>query len=314
MRRQVPRLWLFALVAFASTLGSAAPVEKREFSSSPRGQIERVLRDGLLAEERVFGSEGVLEEESIFAKGVLVQRNLYIRVGGRLVKIEASDGSGESAGTMEYRYDGAGRLVAIETTGIFGDGGAGLVLLQGKPQVAWTRIDGASEIRRFDEKGRASLLVTCLDSKAVSRETRSYGDGPFPVLSVVEDIGSGVTIRVEYDGKGKPNQRTESLNGRERSRITYRYGDDGRLVEESTRAAGTLSSRILSYDGAGKLSDEEDRLNGEISRTIAFSGDERVEELYHSGLLFARVSYSGGRKIKEEFFDGASVARTRIYP
>jgi hypothetical protein len=292
----------------------SAPEERREITNSPAGQIERVYRDGVLAEERRFAPDGGIEEESIYSGKDLVQKSEYRRVAGRLMGIEASDLSGAPIGSIKYRYDGAGKLISVETSGIFGSGGAGLILASGSPQAAWTRMDGQYEVRRFDEGGRPLILLTNSDGKPVSRETRTYGSGPFPLHASIEDLVAGTVSAIDYDERGMPILRVDSAKGKERARISSRYGSDGHLAEETTRTAASVVVRKYTYDSAGALAGSEEILNGNTSKTVTYSGDARVEDLFRNGKLFARVSYLGGRKVKEEFFDGGSVVRSRNYP
>ena len=91
-----------------------------------------------IREERSYDLSSALLQERLFgADSLPVETRTYLREGGRLVKIEAKDASGNAVGTRSYRYDSEGRLLGVSSEGSLGTGSAGMIARSGMPQGAW---------------------------------------------------------------------------------------------------------------------------------------------------------------------------------
>jgi hypothetical protein len=312
--------------AFSEAAAKAVPAgdEAVVSSSLPGGGArELVYRRGALAEERVTDSLGALLEETLYgappsadaAASAPAETRKYLRSKtGRLERVESRNPDGALVGSLDYRYDRAGRLLGVASTGSFGPGGAGMLSAGGPPQGSWIAAGASTTAASYDERGRPLVLTTMLDGKAVLVERRSYGEGPSPVRIETEDLASGALASIDGDESGRPLLRKDSIRGKETSRTAYRYDAEGRLVEEASReAAGSVLTRSLSYGKDGELGREETRKDGMLMSAVEYVEGGRVEELYRGGELFVKATYAAGRKIRDEFFSGGESVRRKDY-
>jgi YD repeat-containing protein len=305
------RIAALTLLLFVPFAGPSQ--ENSELRPDPKGWREIVYRGGAIVEERLTAVDGNLIEEIKYGPSGPIERRSYVREGGRLARVDISGASGAPTGSMEYRYDVRGRLLRVEYKGAFGTGGAGMVATAAAPSGAWTSTTSAVYVRSLDQRGRPLVIETLREGKVLVRETRSYGDGAFPIRAQLDDIASDSSTVTEYDGIGRPMLRVSSSRKTEISRVAYAYDDAGRLVEESTRIPGSRETRRLSYGPDGALSREEFSVGAAVNRIVSHESGLRIEELYQDGELFVRTTYSGGRKIKDEFFEGGALRRFKEY-
>jgi hypothetical protein len=292
-------------------------VERRVVRKTGSGSLERVLKGGVLREERRSGQRGeLLEELFYFESGLLRERRAYGYEARRLAKVEAFDSGGAPLGALSYRYDPRGRLAELAATGSFGEARSGLLGLPGGGIAAeWSTLEGELLLRRFDQAGRVASVETRRGDAVLRRESFSYeGSSARPSFSLLEDLASGEGTEKAFDAAGRILSLRVLSKGAERSRTDFAYDAKGRLESERTRSGGSLTLRSLSYDEEGGLLREETRKDGLLFRTVVFAGEGRVEEYFEGGILVLRATYEGARKVKDEFFEGGQVARSRSYP
>ena len=308
-----------------SAPAAATDPDRTETIADAKGSHELVYRGNALSEERIFDGLGALLEERLFGSDSLPEETrTYLRAGGRVIKIEAKDASGDPVGSRTYRYDREGRLLGVSSEGSLGEGSAGMIARAGMPQGAWVSSVEASAkassdsvnstvVLGYDDQGRADFIQTMQNGTVASIEKRVYGDGGTLDSVLTEDRSTGQTSELSYDEKGRLSTRVDSPAKGAKQRFEYFYDDAGRLIEEQSFKLGHRSSRALSYGPDGKLSREERRKDGEIILAQTFIENGRIEELYEDGAIFVRATYIGGRKTKDEFFSEGVLVRTREY-
>jgi YD repeat-containing protein len=303
---------IFAFLVFAASLLCAEDrVERR---ADPRGSRELVFHDKILVEEHIYGPDAALLEDILYEKGKPREIRSYIRVDGRLMRVEARNANGSLIGQLLYFYDTNGSLLHVAASGSFGASSAGMLDSGSTPLASWTIHNAELSLVRYDSQGRPILNVSEKDGKPIATRGDSYAQGPFPQRTVVSDELNGQTRTTDYDTSGRPTLLVVADESNQISRTDYRYDSSGRLVEERTQKGLDLLSRRLSYDESGALVREEYRNNGTLRTVILQPGDNRVEEHFQDGVMFVRVSFSKGRKIQEDFFIDGHLAWTKEYP
>ena len=112
--------------------------DRIEKIADSKGWKELLYRENVLVEDRSFDAQGALLTERIFDATLLpIETRNYIRVDGRLIRVEAVDAFESPSGSMTYRYDKNGRLLGINSDGVFGAGTAGMIASMSSPQGAW---------------------------------------------------------------------------------------------------------------------------------------------------------------------------------
>jgi antitoxin component YwqK of YwqJK toxin-antitoxin module len=278
------------------------------------GWKELDYRNGALVEERTFDSNGALATERRFSPESLpILTERYVREGGRLVRIEATDAAGNSVGLRSYHYDREGRLLNVRSEGELGEGAVGTIATTCTPQGTWMKDGPEATILAYDETGRAVLLETMDEGKVSRIENRNYGEKGVPISTEIEDKKTETTTAITYDEEGRQTQRREVTAKGVESRTLYRYDEAGRVAVEERRSGGQVLSVQKSYDKDGKLSRVETRRDGTLVLAVDYAGNGRAETLYEDGKAFVKATYSGGRKVKDEFYDKGVLARTREY-
>ena len=306
-------LCLAAFYAFCEGIEDAAENERIERLTGKSGYRELVYHGKDLVEERAFDLKGALLEEKYLGDDSLpYETRSYIRIRGRLERVEARDGAGAVIGSMGYRYDCLGRLVGLDEEGSFGDGSSGMISTEDGPQGAWTK-DGVTTILVYDGAGRAIAEQTIKDGKAQSIEKRSYGENGSLNSVSVQDKASGSSSELVYDEKGRLSSRKETKSGGDETKTNYRYDKAGRLIEESTKVGEHTSLVSRSYGEDGSIERVETRRDGVLLLAVETIEGGRVEEIYDSGQLFVKATYLNGRKVKDEFFVDGSLVRARKY-
>lgn len=305
------------LVALALALGSSLAFtegdERIESVPGAKGSKELVYRGENLVEERSYDERGALVEERSFDSTSLpVETRSYIRVEGRLTRVEARDFSGIVSGSKSYHYDSKGRLLGVSSEGSFGEGVAGMIAARSVPQGSWT-VGDKTVVLAYDELGRAVLSQTMKEGAALAIERKVFGESGLLESLTLEDKRSGLVQETQYDEKGRPESRIDIPALGPKEMREYGYDDSGRLVEERRSKAGHKTKIVKSYGEEGSLIREETSQDGELILVVSYDKDSRVEELYEEGEPFVRASYSGGRKVKDEFLSDGIVVRAREY-
>lgn len=330
MTKPPPRLARTALMATALAVlcaveGQAAPAasvtapaesvtDKLHNTTLKASRTETEERDGILVAERSYDASGALLEESRYGPEGLVETRTYLRDSGRLTKVEAKDSKGALVGSLDYRYDGRGRLVAVIPSGSLGAGTVGMISSGPSPSGSWAADGSRLTVQRLDEKGRPLRIETLAGGKAIARRKYAYGEGVLPIRVEDEDLAAQTSLVSEYDGAGRILIKSEYLKAALRSRSEYRYDAAGRLTEERSRNKGSLVLRTLSYDEEGTLAREETRTDGVLTGAVEYRGELRIVERYHEGLLFAKTTYRSARKVKDEFYVEGVLSRSKEYP
>lgn len=290
-----------------------APIAAPAAALPPGGRVENQERDGIVVSRSIYDAAGSLLEESFFTADGLSERREYIRGEGRLLRIEAADVSGKLVGSIEYRYDGRGRLIGLKPMGSLGSGSIGMLASGASPEGSWYGSGDSITVLLLDVEGRPLREEKLVGGTSISRRSFVYGEDGFIEHSEETDLASDESMVSDFDDKGRLLVKAEKLKGILRSRTEYRYNPEGKLVEERSRSKLSLVLRSFAYDEAGALAREETRIDGLLSGAIEYRGDIKILERYHEGSLFVRSSYSSGRKIKDEFFDEGLVTRTKEY-
>jgi YD repeat-containing protein len=300
---------LLAAIAAAESFGE----ERTERIDGAKGSKELVYRDGVLVEERSYDLRGALLEEKAFSPDSLpIETKAYVRVGGRLLRVEDRDSSGVVIGSMAYYYDSNGRLLGMTAEGSLGSGSAGMISSEDGPQGSWIK-GSSTTVLAYDEAGRAIVIQTMQDGKALSVEKRRYGEKGVIASTLIQDAASGSSTELLYDEKGRQSQRRDTIKDKPEIKTVYRYDARGRLVEEERNQGSHSRLMTSSYAEDGSLARVETRLDGKLVLAVDYVENGRVEELYDEGLLFVKATYAGERKVKDEFYDDGSLLRTRDY-
>jgi antitoxin component YwqK of YwqJK toxin-antitoxin module len=292
----------------------AVSEEKVELIEGSKGNKELVYRDERLAEERVYDERGALIEEKTYDSNSLpLETRSYVRIEGRLARIEARDADGEVTGTRFYHYDRTGMLLGESSTGSLGDDSVGMIASESVPQGSWITKGNLTTVLGYDDEGRVDFLRTIKEGKTISLERRTYGTGSLLASVSLKNSVTGSSTETIYDASGRPSLRTDIPAKGPREKTEFRYDDAGRLVEETSYRGGHKTAIKKSYDDSGNLVREETRRDGELLLSIDYIEGGRIEELYENGTPFVRATYSGGRKVKDEFIDDGKVVRSKEY-
>jgi YD repeat-containing protein len=278
-----------------------------------KGSKELVYRGDALVEERSYDLRGALLEEKSFGPDSLqIETKAYIRVEGRLARVEARDSSGVVIGSMAYHYDRNGRLLGLSAEGSLGSGSIGMISSDDGPQGSW--VNGAdTTVLAYDEEGRAVVIQIIKEGKAISVEKRKYGAGGMLASIDIKDASSGSSTELLYDDKGRQSQRRETLKNKLEIKTAYRYDEKGRLAEEERNQGSHRLLMTRSYADDGSLERVETKQDGQLVLTEKYTENGRIEELYDGGFLFVRATFAGERKIRDEFFDEGVLIRSRDY-
>ena len=316
MRRSSLSIAAILVLLVASLAWGEDRIEK---IADSKGYKELIYRGDALAEQRSFDLQGaILEETTMDSSALPLETRSYIREKGRIVRVEARDGAGNSTGAMSYRYDRYGRLLGVDAQGSLGLGSAGMITSRALPQGAWVSGSSSSakpltRVLAYDLAGRPTSLQTLLDGSPVTIENRSYGVAG--LLSAVhsEDRVKGLSSDFSYDDKARVSLRTDTPAKGPKTKTEYSYDDSGRLSVERSFGQGHPLSKTYAYAEDNSLARVETRRDGLLLLVVVFIENGRQEELYEEGNIFVRATYKGGRKTKDEFFADGVSARTRTY-
>jgi YD repeat-containing protein len=302
----------FFLFFFCASAGVFSE-ERVEQIGGAKGSKELVYRDEALIEERSYDLKGALISEKTYGADALpTETKAYIRVEGRLTRVEARDSSGVVIGSINYHYDRNGRLLELSADGSLGSGSAGMISSEDGPQGSWVK-GSLTTILAYDEEGRAVVIQKTKDGEALTVEKRKYGDKGILASTAIQDASSGSSTELLYDDKGRQSQRKDIFKDKPEIKTAYRYDEKGHLVEEERNEGShrNLISRFYADDDS--LERMETRQDGQLVLSVTYIENGRIEELYDEGLLFVRATFAGGRKVKDEFFDEGVPLRSREY-
>jgi len=301
-------------------------VERRVLSWKGEERLERLFRDGNLAEEDRYGALGELLNEKVYKlntksdKPELFETRAYHYGSGLAVsllsKVEAFDGSGATKGALEYRYDARSRLVEVRASGSFGKERAGAVVGSQGLAAAWSGL-GEDSVFVADYDGGKPLLeaVYDKDGKVQTAQSYAYDEKGALVSTSRSDQESGKLTETSYDSGGRPIRIAVKLGVSTLSRQELRYDEKGRVVEDDFFEGDTSVEKSSSYSEAGTNSCVVMKKGGIIQSSENVAPDSSsVKELYDRGLLFLRIYSKAGRVVKEEFVTEGNVVRVRVFP
>jgi hypothetical protein len=301
-------------------------VERRLLLWKGDGRLERLFREGNLAEEDSYGAQGVLLNEKVYklnpvsGKAELAESRIYTyssaELGSRLTKVEAFDQGGAPRGGLEYRYDARARLVEIRASGSFGKERAGAAVGTRGLVAAWIGMGEDSVFVASYEGGKPLVeAVYGKDGKALSVESYTYGEGGGLSSTSRSDPKSGEISETSYDAGGRPVRIELKLGAATLSRRELGYDERGRLIEDALSEGDKSVEKTTSYAEEGTKSRIVTRKGGVIISAESVEADSSsVRELYDKGELFLRVYSSKGRVTREEFIREGSVVRVRVFP
>jgi hypothetical protein len=309
-----------------SLLHKGAEIERRLLLRKGDGRLERLFREGTLAEEDSYGAQGELLNEKVYklnpasGKPELSESRIYSYSAAGplslLSRVEAFDREGASRGALEYRYDARERLVEVRASGSFGRERAGASVGTRGLVAAWSGMGEDSVFVASYEGGKPLLeAVYGADGKALSLESYAYGaDGRLSSTSR-SDPKSGESSQTSYDSGGRPLRIELKLGSTTLSRRELGYDEKGRLVSDTLLEGDKSVEKTSSYTDGGTRSRVVTRKAGLILSSESVEADSSsVRELYDRGELFLRVYSSKGRVTKEEFIREGSVVRVRVFP
>jgi hypothetical protein len=274
---------------------------------------EAMETDGLLKEEFMYDAQGHPSMERIFLENGAIEETAYEYASGQLVSRTTTAG-GATVSKRTYLYAPDGRLaLAREESG----SESGTSAARSGASSSWRIGATGLELRTYDATGRLVLISIYDGADRLSQEDHVWKEGTLERVTVV--LAGGTTTSTEYvvsgpargnisairvtnsdesvsteqrtyNGKGQLASVETYLRDRE-SVVTYGYGDDDVLASTTTSVEGVLVS-VVRHEAS----------------TV------RVEELYDSGAMFARVRYEDGRRVLEEMLRDGVVTRTRRFP
>lgn len=208
--------------------------------------------------------------------GALVSELTYTP-GGRVASYRDPDG------TIDYEYDGAGRLVAVRLPEVADADGA-----RRRPTIRY----------ELDKSGRRTAEI---DANGLRTETDYDAGGSVAVMRQAD----GSEVRFEYDAGGRLLARRDE-DGDE-TRFTWDAGGHLTAVTEPAAADGVAPAVTrLVYDGWGQLRARIDALG----RTVAFDYDELGRETRRvrpDGRAQVREYDAVGDLVRWVDFDGTAV-------
>jgi hypothetical protein len=301
-------------------------IERRLLQWKGEGRLERLFREGNLAEEESYGAQGELLNEKVYKlnpkseKPELSESRVYTysaaSYGSRLGRVEAFDQEGASRGALEYRYDARGRLVEVRASGSFGRERAGATVGTRGLVAAWAGMGEDSVFVASYEGGKPlAEAVYGKDGKALSMESYAYGeDGRLSSMSL-SDPKSGESSQTSYDPGGRPLRIEVKLGSTTLSRRELVYDEKGRIIEDTLSEGDKSVEKTSSYAEEGTKNRIVTKKGGLILSSELIEADSSsVRELYDKGELFLRLYSSKGRVTKEEFIREGSVVRVRVFP
>ncbi|OHD75647.1 MAG: hypothetical protein A3J97_16085 [Spirochaetes bacterium RIFOXYC1_FULL_54_7] len=290
------------------------PVTTWQRSLDATGLINReaVEEDSRIVEERLFGTNQILNLERFFLPDGSVKETRYVRDGDRLIS-STQFKNGEETGSRVYLYYPDGRLAAVRERTADKIRPTGTERPKSGQTISWTWGSAGLILSIFDNEGRLTGSRTYDGAVLVSMEERIWRDGRLASIST-EEPEKGTRLILGYNETGSLESRLEIKNGQSVALYEYAYDNDNRLVAERRETSDGQEIIDFVYGSDGALISEARQLNGLLALTKTYSGqDEMLEEYYDKGVLFARIFYKEGRKVRESILSGGKVVRERTF-
>jgi len=284
----------------------------RTYGASGLLSREAMERDGILKEEFLYDAQGRPSLERIFLENNDIEETDYEYASGRLVsKTTAIDGATISKRTYLYAPDGRLALVREDPgnesrTSAARSGGSS----------SWRIGETGLELRTYDATGRLASISVYEGAERLSHEARSWKDGALERVTEETTVGSTTT---EYILSGPALGEISAImitkDDKPVSTERRAYDEKGRLASVATSLRGRITVVAYEYAVDGALASAHTSIDGVLVSTVRHETPTvRVEELYDSGAVFARVRYEDGRRVLEEMLRDGVVIRTRRFP
>jgi antitoxin component YwqK of YwqJK toxin-antitoxin module len=273
---------------------------------------ETLYDKGVISEKRLYLESGALDVEESYEDGVLAAMTRNTFSNGRLAASVREKADGTEVYRDSFRYTALGIIREVERS--YPDGSSRLSWFDernGALVQSWLGSADGGTLSVFGPRGRTTRREEWKSGSIVSRESFEYAEGKL-VSSTLEETGTRKTTHRLYSADESLQAEIVSVDSVETERITYEYSN-AKLRAKTRVALGVTESWNYAYGNDGKLSGEEYRLSGELQKTVYHTAsNEYYEELYRNAKPFLRVYYRDSKKIREEFTLNG-VTRTKTY-
>ncbi|MGD9938258.1 MAG: hypothetical protein AB7T74_00510 [Clostridia bacterium] len=292
--------------------GQAVASWLRSLDSAGLLTREAKEEDGRIIEERLLGTNQLLELERFFLPDGSVEETRYVHEGDRLIS-STQFMNGEKTGFRIYLYYPDGRLAGVREQIADRSWLTGAERPKSGQTSSWTSGTDGLILSTYDNSGRLSGSRTYNGTILVSIEERIWRDGVLASIST-ERPAEGTRLILGYDKAGKLESRLEIKDGESIALYEFVYDQDERLITERRETEKGQETIDFIYAPDGSLLSETRQLDGflALARTYA-EADEILEEHYDKGVLFARIHYKAGRKVHETILSGGKVVRERTF-
>lgn len=285
----------------------------RTYGASGLLSREAMEQDGILKEEYLYDAQGRPGTERIFLDNGDIEEAAYEYASGRLVSKTTSLG-GAIISKRTYLYAPDGRLaLAREASG----NESGTSAARSGGSSSWRIGETGLELRTYDATGRLVLISVYKGAEKLSHEVRSWKDGALERVTV--ETTGGSTTSTEYILSGPARGEIMAIlitkGDKPVSAERRAYDEEGRLASVDTSMRGRATVVVYGYVADGALATTTTSIDGALVSVVRHETPAvRVEELYDSGAVFARVRYEDGRRVLEEMLRDGVVIRTRRFP
>jgi hypothetical protein len=285
-------------------------------TASDGAKTEREYDGGTLAAKRAYAATGGILWEETYADGKLEQKSIYEYSEGRLAGVRVQDAKGAHVYTERFQLAERGSLRQVQRANADGSATSSWYAA-GDTGLAEERntVGGVSYIRRYDAKGRVTVIELMKDGETASRRELSYKGDTDLLLSAVETIpAEKKRIDEDYDQDGRLFQQRVSVADKETERTDYARDKEGK-VQTARRTSGEgIEEWRYEYDSSGDVSSEKYFRKGSLEKVTVYTAKgERYEELYKDGELFLRAYYKDEVKTREQVYEKGILVRERSF-
>jgi antitoxin component YwqK of YwqJK toxin-antitoxin module len=286
-------------------------------TSRDGARSEREYDGNVLSAKRAYNPSGSILWEETYTDGKLSQKSIYEYDEGLPASIRVQDSKGALVYSERFQLGEHGSLRRVLRT--YADGSVSSSwYAAGDAGLSEERntVAGVSFIRRYDPKGRVTVIEQLKDGELASRRELTYRGDTDNLLSAMEAVpAENKLISEDYDQDGRLLQQRVSVSDKEVERTDYARSKEGR-VETARRTSGEgIEEWRYTYDSSGDVSTEKYFRKGILEKiTVYTAKGERYEELYKDGELFLKAYYKDEVKTKEEVYEKGVLVRERSFP